>query len=172
MIGTDESNDGFSPVVRYALNELGPFGVTTEDASRLKNSLLEQLGHAPTNFDLAWALYEACRSDLSSPNDLAEVSFAAARFLHSEGRDHRATVREAFRAQISGYANMGVVRGIIVRAQPGCCESCAAHHGLEVTLQEAMTNPPLPCPHCACFECLEDKFPWCRCELEVVLGDR
>lgn len=69
----------------------------------------------------------------------------------------RAYRRDEVRRRIQLDAEIGVVRGIEVRApRTGhVCEACAERHGTVYPIEEALVEPPIPHDEC--------EGDWCRC---------
>jgi hypothetical protein len=157
---------------RILERDFGAFGFDDAMWSRAKAEVIAQ-GRSGTNADdTAFAVHRLLLENFSSPEALMTIYGHIGAYLRDRGKDSRPVMREFFRQQILSWRTSEIVRGVRVTAAAGCCRHCRAQDGLEMSLEEALLDPPLPCAHCTTkLYGGDDEFPWCRCSLSEVLVD-
>ncbi|QKK09476.1 MAG: hypothetical protein HND58_15770 [Planctomycetota bacterium] len=164
-------NDRLAVVIDGARRVLGRFGVDpspTEIAGRA-SELLQQFEAVPSANDLAWAVLTDMGIRARSHGDLKDVFDAQARFLATEGRDHRDAQRRSYENELKHLAGSGVDR-VEILANDGCAE-CARQNGERWAVQDALAQMPLPCSGCTNTGVYGSPHGFCRCCYVAVFDD-
>lgn len=155
---------------KRVLGDLESFGVKGSDHEAMTTTLRDRFGAEPKASDVAWGLYNQAIRRNKDFGELAQIYFCMGAFLRDEGRDPFQTMQQGARMQVAAWKQSGVVRAVKVIVAPECCCECAARNGLVVPIDEALQNPPVPCPSCTA-KTKDAKYPWCRCDMTPVVDE-
>ena len=132
-----------------------PFGVRLDDYDRLRQLLAERFGREPTTREVKTALWDSLPPSRS-------VYLQRAVDAHCDGLDPLAYKRAGALKLLEELQASGA-KFVRVLVQSNACSACKELDGAVLSIDDAMTQMPIPCPSCT-FGCSEDsRFAWCRC---------
>lgn len=135
-----------------------------------KATVINEKGPYPTTEEIAFAVHRILLAMYTSPEAIGGIYFHIAHFLLGVDEDSRPAMKEFYRQKIRSWKASENVTGVRVMVVAGCCAGCRKRDGMEMTLDDALRDPPVSCPTCtAKVYGDEDKYPWCRCDLSPVL---
>lgn len=164
-------NDRLAVVIDDARRILGRFSVDPSPAecAGRASDLSEQFGAVPSPSDLAWAVLTDMGIRARSHEDLKGVFDAQARFLATEGRDHRDAQRRSYQHELEHLAESGIERVEILAH--GACAECARQNGERWAIRDALARMPLPCSSCTNTGVYGSLHGFCRCSYSAVFDD-
>ncbi len=147
-----------------------PFGIRTRDYITLKEKLRSEmeLDRDATDSEITWQFFhEAARRIAAGGGDpsvggvtsgggdataesrqrLAELYLLQAHFVHAQGKDHRPIQQKWARTVLQAFKADGVTH-VRLQGLPDDCLPSRRLHGQTLPIDDALADPPLPCPDC------------------------
>jgi|GEM_PF-2799519 len=147
------------------LKILNQYGVTEIDFKAHKEQMIKCSNSNVNSRDVIWSLLgklvhkEAEKMNFSG---MSQVQYSQALFCNEEGRDPFKILQESNHSQLLGYKREGHVTHVEILSGSKSCVNCQKNNGVEYTLEEAISESPLPCNKCE-FILDGGKYPFCRC---------
>jgi hypothetical protein len=143
---------------------------------RWKRLLSDSFGYSSVRFDRAqeramlpadgvWRSFNELVSELSDNHEFESLYYQMALFLSEErkGKDEDVIrlLREANRFRLLELKALGVVTRVSIHSDKGCA-GCTAMEGAVYTIEEALSQAPVPNPNCT-HKFNESGAHFCRC---------
>lgn len=130
----------------------------------VEKDLVKRFGKEPSSGDLVWGMFNYIVLKLKEPRDLSSLYENMAIFLESEGKYENANnlKRQSLKMRLVDYKDGGWADKVVIKNHNDgfVCIECKNYEGKEMSLDEAIKNPPLPIEVCANKKC--------RCSVEFV----
>lgn len=155
------------PIRRIILrHEFVHYGITSDDAERMRAELSLTFGRSPNRLEVIHALCDD--ATVNDESRRASLYLSLAVEYHFAGRDPTPIKRVAAEIRLRSFQNSHVK----IMGSNDACPECRKLHGLVMTREQALAEIPVPCPRCEKTrgeEILEPggyvslPFGWCRC---------
>jgi len=155
--------------VRHLARDAAGYGLEMGLALQVCRRLRGTLARTPSAADIALGLYHEAVRRFPEPRDQKSLYFGMAMLVASDGRDCWHLLKESHRAEARAWKQSGIER-IEVHPDPECDASVRASQRT-YTVEEVLTDPPIPCKECTESPLGDEGQPWCRCCLLPVQGD-
>lgn len=144
------------------MKQLNLYGLSDKDFELMKNKLTARFNKEPSDYDIIWGLFQELTMRTVNLQDLGELYYQKAIFLHEEGRDCFPQLRESAKIQLIQIKNQGYTNKVEI-LNAGGCEACEKQNGTIFTINEALEKMPIPCSDCTFKLRASYKKPFCRC---------
>lgn len=145
------------------LTDLKRFGIKEHDFYTRKEDFFNKTGIKNNDNDVIWSLFnELLNKNCFDFNQLQQLYYSMALFVHEEGKDNFYLLKECVIAslnkiQIETDLGSGLVFMVEVVGCSNSCDKCKKLNGLKMTINEAFNTMPIPCKEC------NHSIGFCRC---------
>ena len=137
--------------------DIKTYGVTEADYEEKRATLTDMLGRWPNHIEVITALYDDLLKRAGSDRQRGSLNNSLAVEYQVAGLDPFPFKQESKRCELKAKI------GKYVRILGGRCDGCKAQDGRILTVQEALSEMPLPCPRCTFGVTETEPYPWCVC---------
>lgn len=150
-----------------ALDALEDWQITFADARMLMDRYKQKTTHEKLYMSVADSLYDLA---FQRHGPSMQLHYQMASYLRSRGRDGFQHDRAGAICSLRHSKIMGVKR-VEVSISTAPCSECKKLNGLTIAIDDAISNPPVPCPSCTDKVHPDHKHGWCKCAYSDILPD-
>lgn len=154
-----------------AIAWLAQLGVSRHGFELQRGILSKQFGKMAEPSDVVWTIMNRSLTHTRDKSELQATYLRMAEFLYQEGRDHLRLRQEAQKLALSDWqekAEQGLIdwsrtRLQVITCGGASCEECEKLTGVEFTIEEVLSQMPLPVKNCTHEPVKPSTRGWCRC---------